>query len=60
MNLGRETFIDEIIRKVESQASVEFQIVFGKIPTIIHRETTPPSTAYAEIQSQIGGYEQSL
>lgn len=60
VNLGRETFIDKIVRKVESQASVEFWIVPRKSPSTIHRAAASPSTAYAEIQSQIGGYEKSL
>ena len=60
MNLGRTTFIDKIVKRVESQASVGFQAIPGKISTIIPQEVGSPSAAYAKIQSQVGGSEQSL
>ena len=58
MTLGRTTFIDEIIRKVESQASVGPKIIFEKCPTIIPSVTASPSTAHVEIHNENEGYEQ--
>lgn len=60
MNLGRTTFIDEIVRKSESQALVRFRALIGKGPTIIPQGAGSPSASYVDIQSQIGGSEQSL
>ena len=60
MNLWRTTFIDEIIRRAESQASVGFQAIPGKSSTAIPQATGSPSAAHAEIQSQVGGSEQSF
>ena len=60
VNLGRMTFIDEIIRREESQASLRFQAIPGKIYTPIPQAIDSPSTAQVEIQSQVGGSEQSF
>ena len=55
--LGRTTFIDEIIRKVESQASIGPKIISKKSPTIIPQAVASPSTAHAEIHSETEGSE---
>jgi len=60
VNLWRMAFIDEIVRKAESQASVGIQAVSRKSPTIVPQVAGSPSTAYIEIQNQFGGSEQSL
>jgi len=49
------TFIDEIVRRAESQVSVGFQAIPRKSSTIIPQAAVSPSRAYAEIQSQVGG-----
>jgi len=54
------TFIDEIIRKAESQASLGFQAVSGKISIVIPQAAGSPSAAYSHIQSQVGGSEESV
>ena len=53
VTLGRKIFIDEIIRKVESQASVGPKIFFERIPTIIPKAADSPSTTYAEMHNKI-------
>lgn len=60
LNFPRTTFIDKIIRRVESQASVGFQAILGKSSTAIPQAIGSPSAAHAEIQSQVGGLEQSF
>lgn len=57
MNLGRTTFIDEIIRRAESQALVGFHAIPRKISIAIPQATGPPYAADAKIQSQVGGSE---
>lgn len=57
VNLGRSTFIDEIVRKAESQASIGLEIVSRKIPTVIPQATVSSSVAHVEIHSQIGESE---
>jgi len=54
VNLGRTNFIDEIIRREESQASVGFQAIPRKISTVIRQAAGSPSVAYVEIKSQVG------
>ena len=56
MTLGRTTFIDEILKKIESQPSVEFKIT--RQPTSSLQATESPSEAFAEIHSQTEGIEQ--
>ena len=60
VNLGRMTFIEKILRKAESQASARFQAIPGKCFTVIPQVAGSPSVAHAEIQSQVGGLEQSF
>lgn len=60
MNLGRSKFIDEIIRKPESQASVGPHTIPRKSPTVIPPIAGSPSATYAKIHSQTGGSEQSF
>jgi len=60
VNFGRMEFINEIVRKTESQVSLGFQAVLGKSYTIICQVIGSPSVAYTEIQSQVGELEQSL
>lgn len=55
VNLGRSTFIDEIIRKAQSQASIGPLTISIKSPTIIPHKAGSQSATYAEIHSQIGG-----
>lgn len=57
VNLGRMTFIDEIIIKAESEASVGFQAIPRKFSIVISQVAGSPSVAYVEIQSQVGGLE---
>jgi hypothetical protein len=54
--LGRSTFIDEIIRKVESQASVGPR----KCSTRTPQATNSPTAAHAEVHSGTEGTEQSF
>ena len=60
MKLMRSTFIDEIIRKEESQALVGPRTISRKIPTEIPQAADLPSTPYVEIHSQINGTKQSF
>jgi len=60
VNIGRMTFINKIVRKEKSQESIGFRVVTGKSPTVIPQAAGSPSIAHREIQSQIGGSEQSL
>jgi len=55
VNLARTTFINEIVRREKSQASVGFQAIPGKSSTVTPQAIGSPSTACAEIQSQVGG-----
>ena len=52
---GRATFIDEILKKTESQPSVGFKITTSRQPTSSLQATESPSQAFAEIYSQIEG-----
>jgi len=60
VNLGRTTFIDEIVRRLESKASVGFQAIPGKSSTVIPQVVGPSFAAYTKVQSQVGGLEKSL
>ena len=57
MKLGRTSFIDEIIRKSESQASIGPKTISEKSPTIIPQAADSPSLTYAEIHSETKGLE---
>ena len=57
---GRSTFIDKILRKVESQSSVGLWIVTARRPIDFLQATGPPSVANAEIHSKTEGIEQSF
>jgi hypothetical protein len=54
--LERSTFIDDIIRKAESQASVGPRKGSTRIP----QEAVSPTTTHVEIHSKIEGTEQSF
>lgn len=54
------TFIDKIVRQEESQALVRFQAIPGKSSTVIPEVAGSPFAAHAQIQSQLGGSEQSF
>ena len=58
MTLGRMTFIDEILKKIESHPSVGFKITTSRQPTSSLQATKSPSEAFAEIHSQTKGIEQ--
>ena len=57
VNFGKMTFIDKILRRIESRASVGFQTIPRKSSNVIPQVASSPSIAHAEIQSQIGGSE---
>ena len=57
VTLGRTTFIDEILKKTESQPSVGFRKAISRQPTSSLQATESPSEAFAEIHSQIEGIE---
>ena len=52
VTLGRSTFIDDIIKKAESQPSVGSRKVASRQPTNSLRATKSPSVAFAEVHSQ--------
>ena len=52
MTLGRSTFIDEILKKVESQPSLGPGKVTSRKPTSSLQATGSPSVAFAEVHSQ--------
>ena len=56
VTLGCTTFIDEILKKTESQPSVGFKIT--RQPTSSLQATESPSEAFAEIHSQTEGIKQ--
>jgi len=58
--LGRSTFIDEIIRKAESQSSVGPRTVSTRNPTITLQVAGSPSVADAKIHNKTEGSEQSF
>ena len=58
MTLGRTTFIDEILKKTESQPSVGFKKTISRQPTSSLQAIESPSEAFAEIHSQTEGIEQ--
>ena len=60
MILGRITYIDKFIKKVESQASVGPRTIPTQSPTTLPQAAASPSVAYAEIQYEIEGSKQSL
>ena len=52
VTVGRSTFIDEIIKKVESQPSIGPRKVISTQPTSSLQATGSPSVAFAEVHSQ--------
>ena len=60
MILGRTTYIDKIIKKTESQASVGPRIIPTQSPTTLPQAAASSSAAHAEIHSDIEGSELSL
>lgn len=58
LTLGRTTFIDEILKKTESQPSVGPRKVISRQPTSSLQNTESPSIAFADIHSQTEGIEQ--
>ena len=49
VTLGRRTFIDEILKKTESQPSVGRKKVISRQPTASLQATESPSVAFAEV-----------
>lgn len=60
VTLGRSTFIDEIIRKAESQSSVGPRTISTRNPTVTFQVAGSPSVADVEIHSKIEGSKQSF
>ena len=58
VTLGRTTFINEILKKTESQPSVGPRKVVSRQPTSSLQATKSPSVAFAEIHSQTEVIEQ--
>ena len=58
--LGRTTYIDEIIKKFESQASLAPRTTSIQSPNTLPQAVASPSAAHAEIHSETEGSEQSL
>ena len=54
--LGRTTYIDETIKKVESQASVGPRTIATQILTTLPQAAASPSATHAEIHSKTEGY----
>ena len=57
VTLGQTTFIDEILKRTESQPSVGFRKAISRPPTSSLQATESPSEALAEIHSQTEGIE---
>ena len=57
MTLGCTTFIDEILKRTESQPSVGFKRTISSQPTSSLQATESPSEAFTEIHSQKKGIE---
>ena len=57
VTLGRTTFIDEILKRAQSQPSVEFRKVISRQPTSSLQATKSPSEAFAKIHNQTEGIE---
>ena len=60
MILGRTTYIDEIIMKAESQASIGPITVSIQSPNTLPQAVASPSVAYADIHYETKGFEKSL
>ena len=58
--LGRTTYIDEIIRKAESQASIGPRTISIQNPITLPQAVASPSVAHAKIHGEIEGVERSL
>ena len=57
VTLGKKNFIDEILKKTESQPLVGPRRVISRQPTSSLQATKSPSEAFAEIHSQTVGIE---
>ena len=57
LTLGRTTFIDEILKNIESQPSVGPRKVISRQPTSSLQATESPSIAFSEVHSQTEGIE---
>ena len=60
MTLGRSTFIDDILRKTESQPSVGPRTVASRQPSVSLQATGSPFVAYAEVHNKMVGTEQGF
>ena len=60
VTLGRSTFIDEILRKAESQSSVGPRIVAARHLIEFLQAAGPPAVANAKIHSKTEGIEHSF
>ena len=60
MTLGQSTFIDDTLKKAESQPSVGPRNVASRQPIVSLRSIVSPSIAYAEVHSKTIGTEQSF
>lgn len=60
VTLGRSTFTDDIINKVESHPSVGSRKVASRQPTGSFRATGSPYVAFAEVHNKIEETEQSF
>jgi len=57
VTLGQSTFIDNILKKVESQLSVVPRTIASRQSIVSLRATGSPSVAYAEVHSKMEGTE---
>ena len=57
VTLGKTTYIDEINKKVESQASIGTRTIHVWSPTIVSQGASSPYTTDAEIHTEIEGFE---
>ena len=60
MILGVKTYIDEIIKKYESQTSIGPRTISIQSPTMLPQAAASPFAAHAEIHSEREGSELSL
>ena len=57
MILGRTTYIDEIIKKFESHASIGPRTISFQSPVTLPQAAVSPSATHAEIRSETEGVE---
>jgi len=60
MTLGRSTFIDDSLKKSESQPSVGPRTIASRQPIVSLQATGSPSVAYVEFQNKMEGTEKSF